>query len=543
MLKGFFNVPKAVNEPVKSYAPNSPEKTAVLAAYRKMWNETIDLPMYIGGKEIRTGNTKTLSAPHDHKHIVGKYHLADKSHVEAAIQNALDSKEQWANLAWEQRAAIFLKAAELIAGPYRARINASTMIAQSKTIFQAEIDASCELIDFLRFNVQFMTQIYADQPQSDSGVWNRLEYRPLEGFVYAITPFNFTAIAANLPASAAMMGNVVVWKPSDSQLFSAKIILDIFKEAGLPDGVINVIYGDPQLISDTVFASRDFAGVHFTGSTQVFKDIWKTIGSNIHHYKTYPRIVGETGGKDFIVAHPSANVKQVVTGIVRGAFEFQGQKCSAASRAYIPQSLWPAVQEQLISDLKSMKMGSPEDFSNFITAVIHEGSFDKLVSYIERAKTDSEVQIVAGGGYDKSVGYFIEPTVLVTTNPKYVTMETELFGPVVTIYVYEDAQWAETLQLVDQTSEYALTGAVFSQDRYAIAQATEALKNCAGNFYINDKPTGAVVGMQPFGGARASGTNDKAGSALNLLRWASPRTIKETFVTPEDYRYPFLGEK
>ena len=542
MLKGFFNVPKAVNEPVKSYAPNSPEKAAVLAAYRKMWNETIDLPMYIGGKEIRTGNTKTLSAPHDHKHIVGKYHLADKSHAEAAIQNALDSKEQWANLAWEQRAAIFLKAAELIAGPYRARINAATMIAQSKTIFQAEIDASCELIDFLRFNVQFMTQIYADQPQSDSGVWNRLEYRPLEGFVYAITPFNFTAIAANLPASAAMMGNVVVWKPSDSQLFSAKIILDIFKEAGLPDGVINVIYGDPQLISDTVFASRDFAGVHFTGSTQVFKDIWKTIGSNIHHYKTYPRIVGETGGKDFIVAHPSANVKQVVTGIVRGAFEFQGQKCSAASRAYIPKSLWPAVQAQLLADLKSIKMGSPEDFSNFVTAVIHEGSFDKLVSYIERAKTDKDVEILAGGGYDKSVGYFIEPTVLVTTNPNYVTMETELFGPIITLYVYEDSNWEDTLLLVDQTSEYALTGAIFSQDRYAIAQATEALKNCAGNFYINDKPTGAVVGMQPFGGARASGTNDKAGSALNLLRWASPRTIKETFVTPEDYRYPFLGE-
>jgi 1-pyrroline-5-carboxylate dehydrogenase len=542
MLKGFFNVPKAVNEPVKSYAPNSPEKAAVLAAYRKMWNEPIDLPMYIGGKEIRTGNTKTLSAPHDHKHSVGKYHLAEKSHVEAAIQNALDSKEKWANLAWEQRAAIFLKAAELIAGPYRARINAATMIAQSKTIFQAEIDASCEFIDFLRFNVQFMTQIYADQPQSDSGVWNRLEYRPLEGFVYAITPFNFTAIAANLPASAAMMGNVVVWKPSDSQLFSAKIILDIFKEAGLPDGVINVIYGDPQLISDTVFASRDFAGVHFTGSTHVFKDIWKTIGSNIHHYKTYPRIVGETGGKDFILAHPSANVKQVVTGIVRGAFEFQGQKCSAASRAYIPQSLWPDVKAQLVTDLASIKMGSPEDFGNFITAVIHEGSFDKLVSYIERAKADSEVQILAGGGYDKSVGYFIEPTVLVTTNPKYVTMETELFGPIITLYVYDDAQWENTLQLVDQTSEYALTGAIFSQDRYAIAQATEALKNCAGNFYINDKPTGAVVGMQPFGGARASGTNDKAGSALNLLRWASPRTIKETFVTPEDYRYPFLGE-
>ena len=542
MLKGFFKVPKAVNEPVKSYAPNSPEKAAVLAAYRKMWNEPIDLPMYIGGKEIRTGNTKILSAPHDHKHNVGKYHLAEKSHVEAAIQNALDSKEKWANLAWEQRAAIFLKAAELIAGPYRARINAATMIAQSKTIFQAEIDASCELIDFLRFNVQFMTQIYADQPQSDSGVWNRLEYRPLEGFVYAITPFNFTAIAANLPASAAMMGNVVVWKPSDSQLFSAKIILDIFKEAGLPDGVINVIYGDPQMISDTVFASRDFAGVHFTGSTHVFKDIWKTIGSNIHHYKTYPRIVGETGGKDFILAHPSANVKQVVTGIVRGAFEFQGQKCSAASRAYIPQSLWPDVKAQLVTDLASIKMGSPEDFGNFITAVIHEGSFDKLVSYIERAKADSEVQILAGGGYDKSVGYFIEPTVLVTTNPKYVTMETELFGPIITLYVYDDAQWENTLQLVDQTSEYALTGAIFSQDRYAIAQATEALKNCAGNFYINDKPTGAVVGMQPFGGARASGTNDKAGSALNLLRWASPRTIKETFVTPEDYRYPFLGE-
>ncbi len=542
MLKGFFNVPKAVNEAVKSYAPNSPEKAAVLAAYRKMWNETIDVPMYIGGKEIRTGNTRTLSAPHDHKHIVGTYHLAEKSHAEAAIQNALDSKEKWANLAWEQRAAIFLKAAELIAGPYRARINAATMIAQSKTIFQAEIDASCELIDFLRYNVEFMTQIYADQPQSDSGVWNRLEYRPLEGFVYAITPFNFTAIAANLPASAAMMGNVVVWKPSDSQIFSAKIIIDIFKEAGLPDGVINVVYGDPQMISETVFASRDFAGVHFTGSTHVFKDIWKTIGSNIHHYKTYPRIVGETGGKDFVVAHPSANVKQVVTGIVRGAFEFQGQKCSAASRAYIPQSLWPAVKEQLLSDLKSMKMGSPEDFGNFITAVIHEGSFDKLVSYIERAKTDQDVEIIAGGGYDKSVGYFIEPTVLVTTNPKYVTMETELFGPIVTLYVYEDAKWAETLALVDQTSEYALTGAVFSQDRYAIAEATEALKNCAGNFYINDKPTGAVVGMQPFGGARASGTNDKAGSALNLLRWASPRTIKETFVTPEDYRYPFLGE-
>ncbi len=542
MLKGFFNVPKAVNEPVKSYVPNSPEKAAVLAAYKEMWNTQIDVPLYIGSEEIRTGNTRTMSAPHDHQHIVGTYHLAEKSHVEKAIANALESKKAWANMAWEQRAAIFLKAAELIAGPYRAKINAATMIAQSKNIFQAEIDASCELIDFLRYNVEFMTQIYNDQPNSDSSVWNRLEYRPLEGFVYAITPFNFTAIAANLPASAAMMGNVVIWKPSDSQVFSAKIIIDVFKEAGVPDGVINVIFGDAEMITNTVLASRDFAGVHFTGSTHVFKDIWAKIGNNIHHYKTYPRIVGETGGKDFIVAHPSANVKQVATGIARGAFEFQGQKCSAASRAYIPKSLWPAVKQHLITDVKSMKMGSPEDFGNFITAVIHEGSFNKLVSYIEQAKKDADADIIIGGNYDKSVGYFIEPTVIVTTNPKYSTMETELFGPVITIYVYEDADWETTLELIDQTSEYALTGAIFSKDRYAIEQATIALQNAAGNFYVNDKPTGAVVGMQPFGGARASGTNDKAGSALNLLRWASPRTIKETFITPEDYRYPFLGE-
>ena len=542
MLKGFFNVPKAVNEPVKSYAPNSPEKAAVLATYKEMWNTKIDVPLYIGSEEIRTGNTRTMSAPHDHKHIVGTYHLAEKAHIEKAIANALESKKAWANMAWEQRAAIFLKAAELIAGPYRAKINAATMIAQSKNIFQAEIDASCELIDFLRYNVEFMTQIYNDQPNSDSAVWNRVEYRPLEGFVYAITPFNFTAIAANLPASAAMMGNVVIWKPSDSQVFSAKIIIDVFKEAGIPDGVINVVFGDAEMITNTVLASRDFAGVHFTGSTHVFKDIWAKIGTNIHHYKTYPRIVGETGGKDFVVAHPSANVKQVATGIARGAFEFQGQKCSAASRAYIPQSLWPAVKQQLITDVKSMKMGSPEDFGNFITAVIHEGSFNKLVSYIEQAKKDADAEIIVGGNYDKSVGYFIEPTIIVTTNPKYTTMETELFGPIVTIYVYEDADWETTLELVDQTSEYALTGAIFSKDRYAIEQATIALQNAAGNFYVNDKPTGAVVGMQPFGGARASGTNDKAGSALNLLRWASPRTIKETFVTPENYRYPFLGE-
>ncbi len=542
MLKGFFNVPKAVNEPVKSYAPNSPEKAKVLEIYRQMWNSKIDVPLFIGSKEIRTENTRNMTAPHDHKHVVGTYHLAEKSHIESAIANALEARAKWANMAWEQRAAIFLKAAELIAGPYRAKINAATMIAQSKNIFQAEIDAACELIDFLRFNVEFMTQIYNDQPKSNSDMWNRLEYRPLEGFVYAITPFNFTAIAGNLPASAAMMGNVVIWKPSDSQVFSAKVIIDIFKEAGVPDGVINVVFGDALMITDTILSSPDFAGVHFTGSTNVFKDIWAKIGNNIHHYKTYPRIVGETGGKDFVVVHPSANVKQVATGIVRGAFEFQGQKCSAASRAYIPKSLWLEIKKQLISDVKSMKMGSPEDFGNFITAVIHEGSFDKLASFIDQAKKDADAEIIVGGNYDKSVGYFIEPTIIVTTNPQYTTMETELFGPVMTIFVYEDAKWEETLKLVDITSPYALTGAIFSQDRYAIEQATVALQNAAGNFYINDKPTGAVVGMQPFGGARASGTNDKAGSALNLLRWVSPRTIKETFVTPEDYRYPFLGE-
>lgn len=542
MPKGFFNVPKAVNEPVKSYIPNSPEKAAVLAAYKKMWNETIDVPMYIGSSEVRTGNTRTMSAPHDHKHVVGTYHLGDANHVKQAIDAALEARKKWANMPWEHRAGIFLKAAELIAGPYRARINAATMIAQSKTIFQAEIDAACELIDFLRYNVQFMTQIYSDQPASVSDIWNRVEYRPLEGFVYAITPFNFTAIAANLPASAALMGNTVVWKPSDSQVFSAKVIIDVFKEAGVPDGVINVVFGDPVMITDIVLKHPDFAGVHYTGSTFVFKEIWKKIGENIHTYKTYPRIVGETGGKDFVLAHPSANVKQVVANTIRGAFEFQGQKCSAASRAYFPKSLWPAIQEEMGKELASIKMGSPEDFSNFVTAVIHEGSFDKLVSYIEQAKQDADAEIIFGGNYDKSVGYFIQPTVILTTNPKYKTMETELFGPVLTVYIYEDADWAKTLELVDSTSEYALTGAIFSQDRYAIVEATQALQNSAGNFYINDKPTGAVVGMQPFGGARASGTNDKAGSMQNLLRWVSPRTIKETFVTPADYRYPFLGE-
>ena len=542
MPKGFFHVPKAVNEPVKSYAPNSPEKAAVLAAYKKMWNENIDVPMYIGSEEVRTNNTKTMSAPHDHQHIVGKFHLAEKSHIEKSIDIALETRKKWSQMPWEHRAAIFLKAAELIAGPYRARINAATMIAQSKTIYQAEIDASCELIDFLRYNVQFMTQIYNDQPASNSDVWNKVEYRPLEGFVYAITPFNFTAIAGNLPASAALMGNVVVWKPAATQVYSANMLMQIFKEAGLPDGVINMVMGDSAMVSEVVLNNPHLAGVHFTGSTGVFNGIWGKIGNNIANYKTYPRIVGETGGKDFIVAHPSANIKQVVTGITRGAFEFQGQKCSAASRAYIPQSMWVEAKEQLVKDVKSMKMGSPEDFGNFITAVISEASFDKLARYIDEAKKDSDADILVGGNYDKSKGYFIEPTVIVTSNPKYETMCTELFGPVITIFVYEDSKWSETLKLVDETSEYALTGAIFSQDRYATVEATKALENAAGNFYINDKPTGAVVGMQPFGGARGSGTNDKAGSMQNLLRWVSVRTIKETFVTPEDYRYPFLGE-
>ncbi|WP_158729541.1 MULTISPECIES: L-glutamate gamma-semialdehyde dehydrogenase [unclassified Flavobacterium] len=542
MLKGFFHVPNAVNEPVKSYAPNSPERAAVSAAYAEMWNATVDVPLYIGNEEVRTGDTKKMSAPHDHQHIVGVYHQAEKKHIEAAISTALEAKEDWAKMAWEQRAGIFLKAAELLAGPYRAKINAATMIAQSKTIYQAEIDAACELIDFLRFNVQYMTQIYNEQPKSTSDMWNRVEYRPLEGFVYAITPFNFTAIAGNLPTSAALMGNVVVWKPAATQVYSANLLMQIFKEAGLPNGVINMVMGDSGMITETLLASRDLAGVHFTGSTGVFNDIWAKIGTNISKYKTYPRIVGETGGKDFIIAHPSANSKQVSTGIARGAFEYQGQKCSAASRVYIPQSLWPAVQAELEADLKSMKMGSPQDMSNFITAVISEGSFDKLAKAIDQAKADADAEVIIGGNYDKSKGYFIEPTVILTSNPKYATMETELFGPVVTIYVYEDAKWAETLELVDTTSEYALTGAVFSQNRYAIEEATVKLQNAAGNFYINDKPTGAIVGMQPFGGARGSGTNDKAGSMQNLLRWTSARTIKETFVTPVDYRYPFLGE-
>jgi len=543
MGKGFFQVPVAYNEPIKTFAPGSPEREAVLAQYKSYYHGTVDVPMYINGKEVRTGNTRNMTPPHDHKHVVGQYHIGEQKHVQEAIETALEARTQWAAMPWEQRAAIFLKAAELLAGPYRAKINAATMIAQSKTIHQAEIDAACEFIDFLRFNVSYMQEIYEQQPESAEGIWNRVEYRPLEGFVYAITPFNFTAIAGNLPASAAMMGNVVVWKPSDSQIFSAKVIIDVFEEAGLPAGVINVVFGDPVMVSNTVLASPDFSGLHFTGSTSVFKALWKQIGNQIETYKTYPRIVGETGGKDFIIAHPTANPQQVATAMVRGAFEFQGQKCSAASRTYLPKSIAQEVLDSVKKDVASMKApGSPEDMGNFVTAVIHEGSFDKLASYIDQAKADVDADVVIGGDYDKSKGYFISPTVILTTNPHYKTMETELFGPVLTVYVYEDAAWKETLKLVDATSEYALTGAVISTDRYAITEATEALQNCAGNFYINDKPTGAVVGQQPFGGARASGTNDKAGSAQNLLRWVSPRLIKETFVTPVNYRYPFLGE-
>lgn len=541
MGKGIFKVPIAVNEPIKTYAPGTPEREAVLAEYARMFNSKVEVPLYINGKYVTTNNTHTMSPPHDHKHVVGSYHLAEKNHVEEAIATALEARKTWSQLPWEQRAGIFLKAAELIAGPYRAKINAATMIAQSKTIHQAEIDSACELIDFLRFNVQYMTEIYNDQPKSTSDAWNRVEYRPLEGFTYAVTPFNFTAIAGNLPSCMALMGNVVIWKPSNHQIYSAKVIMDVFEEAGVPAGVINVLFGDPAMITDTIMASPDFSGLHYTGSTSVFQNLWKKIGNNIATYKTYPRIVGETGGKDFIVAHHTANPKQVATAIVRGAFEFQGQKCSAASRAYIAKSIWNKVKELVIEDLSSITMGSPEDMGNFVTAVIHEASFDKLAAYIDQAKKDASTTIIAGGNYDKSKGYFIEPTVIETTDPKYTTMCTELFGPVITVYVYEDDQYSETLKLVDETSEYALTGAILATDRYAIDEATKALQNSAGNFYINDKPTGAVVGQQPFGGARASGTNDKAGSAQNLLRWVSPRLIKETFVTPTDYRYPFLG--
>ena len=541
MSNGIFNVPVAANEPIYDYAPGTPEREALLASYKEQYNSQIDVPMYIGGEEVRTGNTGNLTPPHDHKHIIGTFHKGDASHVEAAIEAALAAKDAWSNMPWEHRASIFLKAAELISGKYRYRINAATMLAQGKNCFQSEIDSVCELADFLRFNVEYMTQIYSEQPESSPGVWNRMEYRPLEGFVFALTPFNFTAIAGNLPSSAALMGNTVVWKPANSQIYSANVVMDIFREAGLPAGVINLVYVSGPVAGDVIFEHKDFAGIHFTGSTGVFQNLWKTIGNNIQKYRSYPRIVGETGGKDFVVAHPSAKSKEVSTALCRGAFEFQGQKCSAASRAYIPQSMWPAVKEELLADLATFKMGTPEDMGNFINAVIDEKAFDKIASYIEYVKEQNDAEIIAGGGYDKSKGYFIEPTVVVTTNPHFRTMVEEIFGPVLTIYVYADADWDSMLQLVDSTSEYALTGSIFSADRYKAIEAINVLENAAGNFYINDKPTGAVVGQQPFGGARGSGTNDKAGSYLNLLRWVNARTIKETLVPPTDYRYPFLG--
>ncbi len=539
MSKGLFNVPIAENEPVLSYTPGSPERENVKAMIKKMRSEIKDIPMFIGGKEVRTDEKIEIRPPHDLKHLLGYYYMGKKEHVEQAIDAALNVRKKWQSMDWHQRASIFLKAADLISGSYRAKINAATMLGQSKNVYQAEIDAACETADFLRFNVQFMTQIYQDQPISSKGLWNRVEQRPLEGFVYALTPFNFTSIAANLPTAPAMMGNVVVWKPSGTQVYSASVIMEVLMEAGLPDGVINMVNVSGPVGGKVMAEHPDFVGVHFTGSTQVFKKVWKAIGDNVMSHNTYPKIVGETGGKDFVMVHKSARPDQVATALSRGAFEYQGQKCSAASRAYIPKSLWPEIKKLVTADLKSFKMGPPEDFRNFINAVIDENSYDKITGYIDQAKKDG-LEIIAGGNYDKSVGYFIEPTILLTTNPKYVTMQEEIFGPVLTIYLYDDEKFEETLHLLDETSPYALTGAIFALDRFAIEQACEILENAAGNFYINDKPTGAVVGQQPFGGARASGTNDKSGSYLNLLRWVSTRTIKENFDPPTDYRYPFL---
>lgn len=540
MAHGTFQVPFPVNEPVRSYAPGSLEREELQDMYNKMYNQDpIDVPMYIGGEMVRTSDKRPMTPPHEHGKVLGYFNYGDSTHVVAAIDSALAARKRWAAFSFEERATIFLKAADLIAGKYRAKLNASTMLAQGKNCFQAEIDASCELIDFLRFNAYFAQEIQAVQPESSEGIWNRTEYRALEGFTFAVTPFNFTAIAANLPACMALMGNVVVWKPADTQMYSAQVLMEIFREAGVPDGVINLITVDGPVAGDVVFKHTDFSGLHFTGSTAVFRHLWKTIGENLELYKTYPRIVGETGGKDFVVAHSSANTKAVAAGLLRGSFEYQGQKCSAASRAYISDDIWPAVKDQLLTDLNTLKMGSPADFGNFINAVIDRRSFDKIKSYIEYAKSQDDCEIISGGGCDDSVGYFVEPTVILTSNPKFRTMVEEIFGPVLTIYVFPASEFAETLELVDSTSEYALTGGVFAQDRYALAQAKDALENAAGNFYLNDKPTGAVVGQQPFGGARGSGTNDKAGSALNLLRWVSARTIKETLVPVEDYRYPF----
>ncbi len=540
MYKNLESVPKAYNESVKAYRQGSTERKELKDIITEMKSTQIDIPMVIGGKRITTDEKVAIRPPHELKHTLGYYYKGGAEQVKMAIDAALKARQSWQDIPWEQRAAIFLRAADLLAGPYRAKINAATMLCQSKTVFQAEIDAACELADFFRFNVQYMTEIYAQQPDSAKGIWNYIEYRPLEGFVYALTPFNFTSIAGNLPSAPALMGNVVVWKCSKTQVYSARIIMEIFEKAGLPNGVINLIFVSGPVAGKTVMEHTDFAGFHFTGSTEVFQYMWKTIGSNIAHYKTYPRIVGETGGKDFMIVHKTAQVNPVVTALVRGAFEFQGQKCSALSRAYIPSNLWGEIKEKLVEQVKSIKMGNPEDFSNFMTAVIDEASFDKLSMFIDKTKNNADAEIIVGGEYDKSEGYFIRPTVIVTPNPHYVTMEEELFGPVLTIYVYETDKWEETLDILDNTSPYALTGAVFAQDRYAVDLAKKRLIHAAGNFYINDKPTGAVVGQQPFGGSRASGTNDKAGSSLNLMRWVSPRTIKETFVPPTDYRYPFM---
>ena len=542
MPKGIYQVPPAVNEPIKSYAPGSPERAELKEMLEKLRSEELDIPMFIGGEEIRTGNKKRIHPPHEIKHTLGHYHQGDETHVHMAIDSALKAREQWVNLSWEHRAAIFLKAADLLAGPYRQLINAATMLGQSKNAFQAEIDSACELADFFRFNVQYMTEIYAGQPDSAPGIWDRVEYRPLEGFVFALTPFNFTSIAGNLQTAPAMMGNVTVWKPSKTAVYSAYFLMKLFKEAGVPDGVINLVYASGPVAAKEIFSHPDFAGFHFTGSTGVFQSTWKAIGDNITKYKTYPRIVGETGGKDYILAHKSCDAKGVATAIVRGAFEYQGQKCSAASRAYMPAGRWNEIRGYVEEQMKEVKMGPPEDFSNFVNAVIDETSFDILSGAIDDAKASNEAEVIIGGGYDKSVGYFIEPTIILTTNPKYQTMEEELFGPVLTIYVYEDNKFEETMDILDSTSIYALTGCIFAQDRYIIESATKRLVNTAGNFYINDKPTGAVVGQQPFGGSRGSGTNDKAGSAINLMRWVSPRTIKECFVPPHDFKYPFLAE-
>jgi 1-pyrroline-5-carboxylate dehydrogenase len=542
MSLGYFSYPLPQNEPVLNYAPGSVEKANLKKVLAELKKKEADIPMYIGGKAVRTGNKVAIHPPHERAHTLGYFHQGNNGHVQQAITAALKAKDEWANTTWENRAAIFLKAADLLAIKYRPYINATTMLGQSKNAYQAEIDSACELIDFLRFNVHFLCEIYKQQPISSPGMHNRMEYRPLEGFVLAVTPFNFTAIGGNLPASAAMCGNVVVWKPANTQVYSAQMFMRILKEAGLPDGVINLIYVDGPILGEVCFSHPDFAGVHFTGSTGVFNQMWKTIGENMSIYKSYPRIVGETGGKDFVIAHKSADANIVATALARGAFEFQGQKCSAASRAYLPSNIAETVKKKLIEQVSSMKMGSVEDFSNFINAVIDEKSFDKLKKYIDNARKDRRTKILLGGNCDKKKGYFIEPTIIETKDPQYVTMCEELFGPVLTIYIYNAEKFEQALDLVNNTSSYALTGSILAQDKYAIEFATNKLRNAAGNFYINDKPTGAVVGQQPFGGARASGTNDKAGSMLNLYRWLSARTIKETFNPPTDYRYPFLQE-